>query len=132
MARKMVDSKRRPLSIKRAQKKAWGQVKKARAMFLKESQRFDKAMAIATRMMRDSAEWEREDRKLREDMISLCERVRNAAAVKEMEAVRKIRRQMTNQFQENVTRVPILRRVLSRSRSRPPTQIGNSGSESAS
>lgn len=125
LARRLVESQERPPSIKRAQKKAWGQVKRLQSLFLKAAVRLDRAMLSAESVMRQSSEWEREHRELKEELIREAERARDRASLKEMEAIKKIRRQVTNQFQENVQRVPELRRVLSRSRSRPPTPLGS-------
>lgn len=125
LARRLVESQERPPSIKRAQKNAWGQVKRLQTLFLKAAVRLDRAMLSAESVMRQSSEWEREHRELKEELIREAERARDRASLKEMEAIKKIRRQVTNQFQENVQRVPELRRVLSRSRSRPPTPLGS-------
>lgn len=132
LANRLMQSKQRPPSIKRAQKKAWGHVKKARTQFLRASARFDKTMKTAAEFMRLTADWERSHRELTETIVGTAIRLRDRASVKEMESIKRIRRQLTGQFQEKVQRVPVLRRVLSRSRSRPPTPLGNSGSASAS
>lgn len=125
-------SKLRPQSIKRAQKKAWGEVKRARSLFLKAGKRFDRTMGVAQRLMKESSLWETEHRHLTEKLLAVAERARDRASTSEMEAIRKIRRQLDTQFQDRVQRVPVLRHVLSRSRSRPPTPLGKSASESAS
>ncbi len=126
----MAESRKRPRSIKNGQKKAWGVVKRLKTQFDRAAQRLEKAMKVAVQMNKATAEWERQEMLLRAELLSLCEKVRNRASQEELAAVRKIRRKLTEEIQEQAVRVPILRRVLSRSRSRPPTPLGNSGSAS--
>jgi hypothetical protein len=105
-------------------------VKRLKVQFDRAANRLEKAMKVAAEMNRATAEWEKQDMLLRARLLTLCEEVRFQASRDEVAAVRKIRRKLTEEIQEQAVRVPILRRVLSRSRSRPPTPLGNSGSAS--
>lgn len=123
-AKLLAESKLRPRAIRRAQRIAWVLVLRSRNRLQREARAFDQLMAAANKLMRDTPEWERQDRELRERFIRKCERIRQAASKREMDIVKKIRRRLGDKLQEQAVRVPVLRRVMQLPRLNSLTQRG--------
>lgn len=116
-------SQRRPQEIKIAQWRAWGSVKWYRLRWERASRQLEAAMLGAKKSMAQTEQWEKQHQQVIEQFLRLCEKVKRQASEKEMAQVRKIRKKLGDKFQDEVTREPILRRMMSASRSRPPTPI---------
>ncbi len=130
-ARLLLESKQRPKSIRRAQKLAWTAVLRARSKVIQAGKVFDQQLAAATKLMQDTPAWERENRKMRESFIRLCERIRQQASAREMVIVKRIRERMADKLLGQVKRVPALRRAMSQRHSSLPTKAGGYVRESS-
>lgn len=128
--KRVVASRTLPKSIRRSQRLAGRKVITARLRVLREARKFDAALKTMRMAMRQTSEWERELRALKGNLVAVCERVRDRAALKERAVVLKIKRKREEVIRQEAQRVPLLRRLLSAQRSGRRTQAGNSASES--
>lgn len=124
LAERMIISKTKPHSIWLAQRGAWRAVLRARKKVMKATREFDQMFVAARKLASVRPDWEKEDRALREEFFRACEQVKTAAAQREIQAVKAIRRRLAAKLQEEAVRVPILRREMLRPRSDSPIPIG--------
>lgn len=122
-------SKSRPKSIRIAQWRAWTAVLKAKKKLMQAGKVFDQQMAVASQLMKETAKWETEDRRLREKFIRKCERIRSAASRKETAVVMAIRQRLSSKLLAEAKRVPVFRKAILRRHSSSPIQAGVSEKE---
>lgn len=113
----------RPKEIKSAEITAWVNVKYSRARFLRAAREMESSLLAARRAMEQTRLWEGQRQELIQQFVKLCEKVKRKQFQADMQGVAKIRKKLGDKFQEQVTREPVLRRVMSKWRSRPPTPI---------
>lgn len=116
-------SQYKPMAIRETQRMAFAFLRYSRERFLRAGNQYDQAIARTAKAMAECHEWEKQHQGFVEEFIHLCEMTRDKAFRKHETEVRRIRRKLGEKFQEQVTREPVLRRMMSRSRSRPPTPI---------
>ncbi len=116
-------SEGKPRAIKSAEWAAWLKVRFWRRKFEQTARQLQAAMGQAEKAMEQSRNWEIQHQEFLMEFVRMCEKVKEAQFRKDMQAVARVRRKLGDKFQEQVTREPILRRVMSGSRSRPPTPI---------
>lgn len=116
-------SQRKPAAIRESQRMAFGFLRHSRERFLQASNQFDQAMARAAKAMEETHGWEKQHQAFVREFISLCESQREKWARARMATILRVRRKLGDRFQDQVKREPVLRRMMSKSRSRPPTPI---------
>ena len=123
-------SQYRPQEIREAQFKSTCHLRHARQRFLEAANRYDQAIARVRKAMEETHTWEKRHQAFIQEFKDLCEQLKAKEFRRRETIVRRIRAKLGEKFQEQVKREPVLRRLMSKSRSRPPTPISISAAAS--